>query len=284
MAVEIQLPERRAIGPTRVGRAKPGFDLAGGVGLQETGKAITEFASDVFEREISQQEKIEKSRAVNEEAEFHGIANTSIEAFDTYVADNPGASFEDLEKQKDKVITSIEEASQKATTDIAKENNELWMLQNKELLGQKLQTVMEARVSRQEKARFNVNTARAIRDMDPTELKSLYDNTELFTPENNQANFENDMSRLLERKVIEDARNAREAAALAEKMERLAKTAAKEKADIEFQEEYDDLTNMALGVPESPVIEPTIATQEEYDALPSGSYYTDANGNRGRKR
>lgn len=281
---KIRLPERTALPPDRAGKAKPSFSLADQGNI---GGGLSAFAGKVFE-------KIVTTRAANEEAEFHGQAEALIEGFRTDIAKDPGLSFEDLQKLRDKVMTSIQTASQKATTGIAKGNNARWMSLNRDVISAKLQTSVEAIVSKQESDRFSANTTAAIRDLKPEELRKLYKDTDLFDDETKSALFENDMSRLAERQAIVDARNERERIAaelrgaiesrrIAAQAEKVAKQAKKDKRDLEFQGEYDALTTMALGTPAIPSAEPTITNQEEYDALSSGALYIDSNGNRGRK-
>lgn len=134
---KIPLAQRTEAGPTRAGAVKPGFNLARGAGISQVGKAIGGFAGDLFTDLVN-------ATAANEEATFQGEVSTGIEAFETFVAANPGASYEDLGKERDKMFTKLDKAGQTATTRRAQQNNKNFMLQNKDYINQRTQTSMEA--------------------------------------------------------------------------------------------------------------------------------------------
>ena len=119
----VPLFERRELPPTRVGLAKPGFDLAEGAELAQAGQTLSKFAGARFDKLIN-------SMAANEFAEFQGIANTEIENFSTFVKSKPGAPFKELEAERNKMIQRLEAISAKAVTEPGRQAIKNWMLQN----------------------------------------------------------------------------------------------------------------------------------------------------------
>ncbi len=143
MASKIPLFQRSEIGPTRAGAVKPGFDLARGEGIAEIGTAISGFAGGIFDDLVA-------TRAANEEATFQGQVNTAMEEFETFVAANPGAGYDRLGKEREKMNIALDKAGQAATTRKARQNNKNFMLRNKKAISQRTQSAMEAIRAKQE--------------------------------------------------------------------------------------------------------------------------------------
>lgn len=179
MALEIDLFQRRGTRPSRVGKAKPGLDLIDTT-LSQIGEATAKFAGPIFDSLV-------KTKAANEIAAFKGGVNTSMAQFDVFTAAHPGASFEELEKERDRMITSIEKSAQKATAKIAKQHNQNWMLRevllpdgttstNKGRLYAQTQASMEAIRTKQERNTFEEQRENMITNFDRKGLAELTTN------------------------------------------------------------------------------------------------------------
>jgi hypothetical protein len=143
MAVKIQL-KKPTQGPTpAISTAKPSLALADTSGEQ----AVAEAFGDVANKQFAD---LVKARATNEEAQFQGEVKTAQQEFDTYVATNPGDSFEEVKIQRDKMLEDIKKAGGNATTKIAQTNNANWFTANFEVLKEQTETSMVATRTRQE--------------------------------------------------------------------------------------------------------------------------------------
>ena len=167
---DVQLFQRSGLPPAQVGQAKPPYQLADQSGQKQFGQTLAKFSGDIFDSLV-------KTRAANEEAEFQGGVNTSIESFKTYVAANPNASFDDLQKERDRVMAEIKTASGKATTGIGRGNNARWVSENEGLISQRLQTSMEAVASEQELTRSEIQIEGFINNLDEKGLTDHYAKT-----------------------------------------------------------------------------------------------------------
>jgi hypothetical protein len=148
-------------------------------------------------------EKLIRVRAANEEAAFHGIVKTAMQEFDTYVTAHPGDSFEQLQKQRDRMMTAIKSAGEKATTGIAKRNNTNWLAANRGHIKEMTQTSMEAIRSRQELETYHQQQENNINNLDDAAYITASDNmvaAGLITPQYAKARAEHDLS------VIDKAR------------------------------------------------------------------------------
>lgn len=165
--IAIRSLERTGLPPSRVGEVKPPLslaDLSGEIGLAF---ATAKFAGDRFNDVV-------KAKAANEHAEFQGIAAAEMEAFDTFVVSKPGASFEELEAERNKMVARIEAAGKTATTKSAQQSNKNWMLRNKSNIYNQTQTSMEAIRTRQALAAFNLHRKNLITNFKDNELTDLY--------------------------------------------------------------------------------------------------------------
>ncbi len=159
--------QRRELPSSRVGEVKPPLSLADRSGEIGLAQATAKFTGDRYD-------KVVKAKAANEHAEFQGIAAAEMEAFDTFVVSRPGASFEELEAERNKMVARIEDAGKTATTKLAQQNNKNWMLRNKGNINAQTQTSMEAIRTRQALATFNLQRKNLITNFKENELTDLY--------------------------------------------------------------------------------------------------------------
>ncbi len=165
--IAIRPLQRTGLPPSRVGEVKPPFSLADRSGEIGLALATAQFAGDRFNDVVA-------AKAANEHAEFQGIAAAEMEAFDTLVVSKPGASFEELESERNKMVARIELAGKKATTKSAQQSNKNWMLRNKGNIYNQTQTSMEAIRVRQALAEFNEHRKNLITNFKDNELTDLY--------------------------------------------------------------------------------------------------------------
>ncbi|KKM16551.1 hypothetical protein LCGC14_1684740, partial [marine sediment metagenome] len=165
--IAIKPLERTQVPPSRVGEVKPPLSLADLSGEAGLAFATAQFAGARFDDVV-------KAKAANEHAAFQGIAAAEMEAFDTFVVSKPGASFEELEAERNKMVARIETAGKKATTKLAQQNNKNWMLRNKPNINAQTQTSMEAIRTQQALAAFNLHRKKLITNFKDNELIDLY--------------------------------------------------------------------------------------------------------------
>ncbi len=159
--------QRTELPPSRVGKVKPPLSLADRSGEIGFAFATARFAGDRFNDVV-------KAKAENEYAAFQGIAAAEMEAFNTFVVSKPGASFEELEAERNKMVARIEVAAKKATTKSAQQSNKNWMLQNKKNINAQTQTSMEAIRTQQALTEFNLHRKNLITKFKDNELTDLY--------------------------------------------------------------------------------------------------------------
>ncbi len=165
--IAIRPLQRTELPPSTVGAGKPPLSLADRSGEIGLALATAKFAGDRFNDVVA-------AKAANEHAEFQGIAAAEMEAFDTFVVSKPGASFEELEAERNKMVARIEAAGKTATTKSAQQSNKNWMLRNKSNIFNQTQTSMEAIRTRQALATFNVQRKNLITNFKDNELTDLY--------------------------------------------------------------------------------------------------------------
>ncbi len=173
---DIQVYQRNQLPPGRAGLAKPPYQLADQRGLIQAGQALAKFGGDTFDRLI-------KSRANNEISEFLGTVNSEQEKFEGYIRANPGAGFENMQKERDKMIAAIGTTGEKLTTGIGKRWTTNWLAENKKLLYEKSQSTMEAIVSGHELKRMNFSIDAAIADRDIKKVNHIIDSMSGINPE-----------------------------------------------------------------------------------------------------
>ncbi len=181
--------QRTELPPSRVGEVKPPLSLADKSGEIGLAVATAKFAGDRYNNVV-------KAKAANEHAEFQGIAAAEMEAFDTFVVSKPGASFDELEAERNKMVARIEAAGKKATTKLAQQDNKNWMLRNKGIIYNQTQTSMEAIRTRQALDVFNLHRKNLITNFKDNELTDLYGGqveSGLMTKEFADAQLEGDL-------------------------------------------------------------------------------------------
>jgi len=144
---KIKLFDRTELPPTRVGKVKPPLALAEGEGLAQVGAGLAKFAGAIFE-------DLKNAKAAMEISTFHGEVNTEMEKFSTFVAANPAASFEELQTERDSMMSRLEASGQTSTTTAAKRNNANWFARNKTNIHAQTQTSMEGIRARQQLATY----------------------------------------------------------------------------------------------------------------------------------
>lgn len=142
---EIPLARRSQLPPSRVGAVKPPLLLADRSGERQLGATITQFSGVIHDQLV-------QTRAANEQAVFQGEVKTAMQEWDTFVAGNPAASYEELNKERERMMGGIRDAGQLATTSIAKRANTNWYAANQNLIREQTETSMQAIRSRQELA------------------------------------------------------------------------------------------------------------------------------------
>ena len=138
--VDIPIAVRRETGPSRTGARGP----------TPIEPNLNKFAGDIYD-------KLLKTRAANEEAEYHGEVNTAMEDWDTFVAANPGAGYDKLNVAREKMMLKIRKAGGKATSPEARNNINNWYSANANLIRAKSQTSMEAIRANQELTAYQVH-------------------------------------------------------------------------------------------------------------------------------
>lgn len=143
--IAIQPLQRRQLPPSRVGPVKPPLSLADTSAEAGLAFATAKFAGDHFNKLVA-------TKAANEFATFQGLVNTEIENFNTIVKSRPGASFDELQSERNKMVARLDAASKNATTRAGKQAIKNYMLANKGLIQAKTQTNMVAIRVRQQLA------------------------------------------------------------------------------------------------------------------------------------
>ena len=159
MATKLPLFQRTETGAVRPGEVKPR--------VTPVSTEPSKFTGEVFD-------EIYKTRVVNEEAAFQSGTKGIMEEYQTFVSANPGASFEDLEKQRDKAMVEIGKLSQTATTPEARERNAQRLKLNRRTLLAQTQTQMEEIQSKQQQLAAEANIKRLVSSMDEEGLDEFY--------------------------------------------------------------------------------------------------------------
>jgi hypothetical protein len=168
MVFQIPLLQQQETPPERAGIAKPEFSAADRSGEIEFGRTLAKFGGEIYEQNV-------KARSINEQHEFLGTVNTAQQEWEGFIKNNPGTDFNKLQQARDKMMTTIGNAGQKATTSIAKNWITNWYDENKNALYAKTQATMDGIVSRQEFERFKISEKLLIEAGDKAGLEDLYD-------------------------------------------------------------------------------------------------------------
>ena len=187
---KIQIPGRSALPPSRTGAVKPSPQLAEGAGLAQAGRSVANIATSVSQDLIAK-------KAANEHAVFFGEVTTAIQGFSTHVAANPGASFDELNIEREKMMSSIEKAGQSSTTSVARRKNENWLAQKKgSIYGRTLES-MERIKANQELATSEELIKGFVNNLDREGLEDHYQNqvaAGLYNKDVAQARFDNQIA------------------------------------------------------------------------------------------
>ncbi len=166
---KIPLIQRTGLPARRVGAVKPPLSLADRSGQRQLGATITQFSGVIHDQLIA-------TRAANEVATFHGVRKTEMQKFDTHVAENPAASYDELNEEREKMMFRIQQAGKEATTGRAKSVITNWYAENQNLVREQTETSMQAIRSRQEMAVYNEKQRNNILTLDRDEYIELQDN------------------------------------------------------------------------------------------------------------
>jgi len=163
---EINLYQRSQT-PQPAQMAKPPMSLASTAGQQSAGAAIAGFSGKIFSDLV-------EAKVNNEIHSFLGEVDTAQQRFSSYVQDNPAASFEDIGKARDTMISEIGQSGQGLSTPKSKEYASNWMVENKETLMMKSQTAVESIISKRELEKFNLLREQYTKTGEIDKLTDLY--------------------------------------------------------------------------------------------------------------
>jgi len=163
----LPLYQRTQLPPDRAGIAKPPYELADRSGQIQFGQTVAGVAEDITDSII-------KAKAANEVHEFYGTKDISLTQWDNYVEQNPNASMEDVEAERQKILSQISLAGQKAKTGIAKRDINNWLLANKTVLEEMTKGTQQAIQSNQERTKFEAYEKLYIAEGKDKELIDLY--------------------------------------------------------------------------------------------------------------
>ena len=140
---QIQLYQPTQGPPKTVGRVKPPFSLADRSGEQQLGQAVAGIGLAVWDDII-------KTQATNEVATARGRTNELIESFNTYAVKNPNASPEELEKERQRIVSEIKGLQGSLKTRPGQQQFGNFLAANAGLINQKMMTSVAATKAKQE--------------------------------------------------------------------------------------------------------------------------------------
>jgi hypothetical protein len=144
--------------------AKPPYELVRPAdsfsGQQQFGAEVANFAGDLLG-------KLTEIQAANESHEFLGMVETERAKFDTFLTANPGATVEEINKQRDVMIQNISAAGNGLKTQGAKRYSTNWLAANKNLLIEKANTTAAAQGIKTETTKFKLNIDEIIKSGKP---------------------------------------------------------------------------------------------------------------------
>lgn len=168
MATKIPLHERRELPPSRVGIAKPSFELVDMSGQRRFWQKVGEWGAGITDKAL-------KTRVSNEKHEYMGIVETALQNYENRIKEKPGASFEEMEKWWGEAEKEMEAGGQGLTTQEGKEYAKNDILANKELRKAQGVAIRDAQVLRHEQTKFNILRQNYIESGTPEELADLYE-------------------------------------------------------------------------------------------------------------
>jgi len=165
---KVQLLQRT--GPQSRGAIpKVPMSLANTSGDQAIWNAVIDFSGGLAKNLVA-------SQAANEEAEARGLINSHIEGYSTFVAANPNASPNELNKEWQRISSQIKKIPGTMVTGIASESVGRFVNANGQVFNQRAQTQMESVKSRQEYNRSEVQIEGFKNNLDDIGLKDHYEN------------------------------------------------------------------------------------------------------------
>jgi len=144
--INIPLYQKTELPPERAGIAKPPYSLADTSGQRQLGRLAAGFGEKIWAGII-------QAQAANEVAAGRGQLNTFLEGYNTYVADNPNISPEELKKQWSKVNAQIKTIPSTMKTAPAKRDMTNFLALNESLYTQKALTMAATTRTKQERAK-----------------------------------------------------------------------------------------------------------------------------------
>ena len=163
---EIYLPQRQQL-PNTVGGVKAPYELADQSGVKSFGKDVEKVAAYSLD-------KIIDMRAGNEYSDWENTARAEEESLRSFVNQNPYATRQQLEAQRDKMLKNIETASTKMTTNRARDWAKRSIYSQQNALKAKATGVIEEVVIRQETQKLRLNIDNAVAKGDYDGLKRIY--------------------------------------------------------------------------------------------------------------
>ncbi len=164
---DIPLIQRTETGARRAGAVKPGFDLAEGGEIAQIGQFVTKFSGAVYDKLI-------KVQAANEVAEGKGQVSSLIEGFSNLVAENPNASFDELQEEWNKVSDQIKAIPETLKTGLAGDAMTQWLALREETINKQAHGKMFAIKNKQQADRFQVQRELNILNLDDAALEVQY--------------------------------------------------------------------------------------------------------------
>ena len=156
----IELFTRKELPSGQAGGVKPPVSLADNSAMQNAIGAGVKFAGDTFNSIVA-------TTAANEKAAYQGEISTALQGWDTYVTANPGASYQQLETERNKMMDSLKKAGMSATTKEAQQANSLWYKTNEGRIRGQSQSTMEAIRVKQSLATYNQLQENNIKSLAP---------------------------------------------------------------------------------------------------------------------
>jgi hypothetical protein len=199
---------RQVLPPGHTGAVKPPYDLAGRSGERRFADTVTTVADEIGTA-------IVVSDANNEFHEFLGNTDTELEAFNTKVRSNPGATEEEYAQFQQDMLANIRKAGEKTRTGLAKAKIRRWYSANEKLLLEKSKAGWQAIETGRQVERFEANRKRAVRMGDMGRLKKLYKDDNLLDEGTKKWMLEADAAQIIDETVLREALSMPEEEALA---------------------------------------------------------------------
>lgn len=146
---EIPIYQRNNLPPQQGPAAPPPFSLAAEGGMIRFGETMENFAGGILD-------KIVRTKVINEEHTFMGGVNTKIEEFGGWLKNNPNASINDMQLQRDKMMEDISKISDTLTTLDAQNFAKNWHAENKNAIVARTNNEINGAIRDAEQTKFNL--------------------------------------------------------------------------------------------------------------------------------